>query len=283
MLDTLIAPLQFPFMLNAFGIAIIIAFPSAILSCFLVLKGWALMGDSVSHATLPGIVLAFILGLPLIAGAFAAGMVCATGIGYLANNCRVKYDALMGVVFAGMFGIGMLMVTAIDSNVHLTHVLFGNMLGISHHDLLVSGLLALVIVAILLLKWRDFLLYAFDPAQARASGLNPALLHYLLLACMSLTIVATLTSVGLILAVALMVTPGAIAFLLVRSFARMLLVAVAACLLALLAGAYLSFFIDSDTAATVVLLLTLMFVAAFVYRLHVTHGHSRRRVARPHN
>lgn len=276
MLDTLLMPFQFAFMLNAFGIATLVAFPSAILSCFLVLKGWALMGDAVSHATLPGIVLAWIVGLPLIAGAFAAGMVCATGIGYLSNNCRVKYDAIMGVVFAGLFGVGMLLYTAINTNVHLTHVLFGNMLGTSHKDLLTSGLLAITIVAILLLKWRDFLLYAFDPVQARASGLNTTLLHYLLLACMSLTIVATLTSVGLILAVAVMVTPGAIAFLLVRSFARMLVVAIVANLFALLAGTYLSFFIDSDSAATVVLVLSALFVVAFVHRLGATRRHSQR-------
>lgn len=279
-LHSLWLPLQFTFMQNALSIALIVAFPTALLSCFLVLKGWALMGDSVSHATLPGIVLAWIFGLPLVAGAFGAGMGCAVLMGYLAQNSRVKYDAIMGVVFSGMFGAGVIMYTSVHTNQHLSHVLFGNMLGIGRQDLLTSGLIAIAVSATLLLKWRDFLLHAFDPAQARACGLNTTLLHYGLLVCLSLTIVATLTSVGLILAVALLVTPGAIAFLVVRSFGRMLVVAVAACLLALLCGAYVSFFMDSAPAPTVVLILTGLFMLAFLYRLRVTRRHSQRRVAR---
>ena len=274
-LDTLLLPFQFPFMQNAFLIALIIAPPTALLSCFLVLKGWALMGDAVSHAVLPGVVLAWILNLPLIVGAFAAGMTCALLTGYLSHNSRVKQDTVMGVVFSGMFGVGIIMYTSITTNEHLDHILFGNMLGVGTEDLLTAGVIALGVSAVLLLKWKDFLLHAFDPAQAQASGLKTGLLHYGLLAILSLTIVATLKAVGLILAVALLITPGAIAFLMVRSFGRMLAVAVAACLVTMLTGTYLSFFLDSAPAPTIVLVLTIIFVVAFLRRLQVTYATSK--------
>lgn len=275
MIDTLLQPFQFPFMQNAFWIALLVAPPTALLSCFLVLKGWALMGDAVSHATLPGIVLAWVLGLPLIVGAFVAGMTCAMVTGFLSHNSRVKQDTVMGVVFSGMFGVGIIIYTSIRTNQHLDHVLFGNMLGVGAQDLWTSGLIALAVSGLLALKWKDLLLHAFDPAQAQASGLRTSLLHYGLLAALSLTIVATLSAIGLILAVALLVTPGAIAFLLVRSFARMLWVSVLVCTLSMLAGTYASFFLDAAPAATIVLILTGVFILAFLRRLAITRRSSR--------
>ncbi|MFX0545053.1 metal ABC transporter permease [Roseovarius sp. S1116L3] len=275
MIDTILLPFQFPFMQNAFWIALLVAPPTAMLSCFLVLKGWALMGDAVSHATLPGIVLAWTLGLPLIAGAFAAGMVCALTTGYLSHNSRVKEDTVMGVVFSGMFGLGIVMYTSITTNEHLDHILFGNMLGVGPKDLWTSGLIALAITGLLALKWRDLLLHAFDPAQAQASGLHTGLLHYGLLTALSLCIVATLSSVGLILAVALLVTPGAIAFLLVRSFGAMLWTSVLVCTASMIGGTYASFFLDSSPAATIVLILSAVFVAAFLRRIAITRRTSR--------
>ncbi|MDF1775158.1 MAG: metal ABC transporter permease [Rhizobiaceae bacterium] len=268
-------PFQFPFMQNAFWICLLVAPPTALLSCFLVLKGWALMGDAVSHATLPGIVLAWILGLPLIIGAFAAGMLCALATGFLSHNSRVKQDTVMGVVFSGMFGVGIIMYTSIHTNEHLDHILFGNMLGVGNADLWTSGLIALVVTALLVLKWKDLLLHAFDPAQAQASGLRTNVLHYGLLCALSLTIVSTLSSVGLILAVALLVTPGAIAFLMVRSFDKMLMVSVLVCLIAMLTGTYASFYLDSAPAATIVLILTGIFIAAFLRRLAITRKTSQ--------
>lgn len=278
--DTLLMPFEFSFMRNAFWIALCVAPPTALLSCFLVLKGWALMGDGASHATLPGVVLAWILGAPLIVGAFVAGMACVLATGYLSQNSRVKQDTVLGVVFSGMFAVGIVMYTWVHTNEHLSHVLFGNMLGISREDLMTSGVIGAAVSALLLLKWKDFVLHAFDPAQARASGLNTALLHYGLLVCLSLTIVATLTSVGLILAVGLVITPGAIAFLTVRSFGRMLVVSVGVCLASMLGGAYLSFFIDSATAPTIVLVLTALFILAFVFRLTTSRRNSRRKAMR---
>jgi manganese/iron transport system permease protein len=216
-----------------------------------------------------------VLGLPLIVGAFAAGMLCAIATGFLSHNSRVKQDTVMGVVFSGMFGVGIIMYTSIHTNEHLDHILFGNMLGIGGADLWTSGLIALIVTALLVLKWKDLLLHAFDPAQAQASGLRTNVLHYGLLCVLSLTIVSTLSSVGLILAVALLVTPGAIAFLTVRSFDKMLIVSVVVCLFAMLLGTYASFFLDSAPAATIVLVLTAIFIVAFLRRLATTRKTSR--------
>lgn len=274
MIDTLLQPFTFPFMRDAFLICLIVAPPTALLSCFLVLKGWALMGDAVSHAVLPGIVLAYIWGLPLIFGAFAAAMVTALATGFLSDNSRVKSDTVMGVVFSGMFGLGIVMYVALRTNVHLDHILFGNMLGIQPEDIATAGWISLLVCACLLLKWKDLMLQAFDPAQARASGLPVRLLHYGLLTILSLTIVATLSSTGLILAVGLLIAPGAIAFLTVRRFGAMLIMAVVVNLIGMLGGVYASFFLDSAPAATIILVLTAMFILAFLRRLSVNRRRS---------
>lgn len=279
MMDSLLAPFAFGFMQNAFLIALIISVPTALLSCFLVLKGWALMGDAISHAILPGVVVAYIIGIPLLIGAFAAGMVCALSTGFLSQNSRVKQDTIMGVVFSGMFAIGLTLYVGINTNVHLDHILFGNMLGIGPEDLWQAGVISAVVTVFLVLKWKDWLLHAFDPAQAKACGLPVGWLHYGLLIILSLTIVATLSSVGLVLAVGLLIAPGAIAFLLVRQFTRMLWVAALVCLSAMLSGCYLSFFLDSSPAATIILVLTVMFLAAFAMRMTINRRRSAQMMA----
>jgi manganese/iron transport system permease protein len=275
-IDTLLLPFRFGFMQNAFLISILVSVPTALLSCFLVMKGWALMGDAVSHAVLPGIVLAYILGLPLIIGAFAAGMTCAVATGYLANNSRVKQDTVMGVVFSGMFGLGIVLYVSVETEMHLDHILFGNMLGVDATELWTAGIISAGVGLMLALKWRDWLLHSFDPAQAQASGLWVGWLHYGMLTALSLTIVATLSAVGLILAIGLLIAPGAIAFLLVRQFKTMLWVAVAVCMSAMLLGTYASFFIDSAPAPTIILILTAMFIAAFIRRQRQTRLMTRR-------
>ncbi|MBP1887784.1 metal ABC transporter permease [Sinorhizobium mexicanum] len=264
-LDMLLAVFEFEFMRNALLISVLIAIPTAMLSCFLVLKGWSLMGDAISHAVFPGVVISYIVGLPLAVGAFAAGMCCALLTGYLKENSRIKQDTVMGIVFSGMFGFGLVLYTKIQSDVHLDHILFGDMLGIGWGDILETGLIALLAAGILGLKWRDLLLHAFDPAQARAVGLPVGWLHYGLLAVLSLTIVGALKAVGLILAIAMLIAPGAIAFLLTRTFGGMLIVAVLVAVVASFAGVYLSFFIDSAPAPTIVMLMTIIFLAAFAY------------------
>ena len=204
MIDTLLLPFQFPFMQQAFAIALLVAVPSALLSCFLVLKGWSLMGDAVSHAVLPGVVLAYIAGIPLAIGAFAAGMFCALATGYLKENSRIKEDTVMGVVFSGMFGLGIVLYTKIQTEVHLDHILFGDMLGVSWSDVAETGVIALACVAAIMIFRRDLLLHAFDAQHAQAIGLPVRLLHYGLLSVLSLTIVGALKAVGIILAIALL-------------------------------------------------------------------------------
>ena len=263
-LTTLLEPFQFSFMVNALVISTIVAVPCALLSVFLVLKGWALMGDAMSHAVFPGIVLAWIAGIPLAIGAFIAGLFCAVATGYLDDNSRIKRDTIMGIVFSGMFGAGLVLYVAIQSEVHLDHILFGDMLGISASDIGQTAVIALAIALIIGLKWRDFLLHAFDPNQAKASGLRCGLLHYGLLCMIALTIVATLKSVGIILSISLLIAPGAIALLLTRRFVSALLLATVIAVGCSLAGVWLSFYLDSAPAPTIVVLFTALFVLAFV-------------------
>ena len=267
MIQSLLAPFQFAFMQNAFLIAIIVAVPTALLSCYLVLKGWALMGDAVSHSILPGVVVAYLFNFPLIIGAFAAGMFCAVAVGFLKENSRVKQDTIMGVVFSGMFAFGIVLYTKLDTNIHLDHILFGNMLGVGADDLSTAFLVSLAVTAAIALKWKDLLLHSFDPAHARVAGLPNRLIHYGLLSMLSLTIVATLSAVGLILAIGLLISPGAIAFLVTRRFGPMLLVSVIVTELAMVGGIYASFFLDSAPAPTIILILALLFIAAFTARL----------------
>lgn len=266
MIEELLLPFQFAFMNNAFIITAIIAVPTSLLSCYLVLKGWSLMGDAISHAVLPGVVFAYIVNIPLIIGAFGAGMICALATGFLKENSRVKQDTVMGVVFSGMFGLGLVMYTKIHTDVHLDHILFGNMLGVSANDIITTGTISLLVSAIIIAKRRDLLVHAFDPAQAKAIGLPVGLLHYGLLAALSLTIVATLKAVGIILAIGLLIAPGAIAFLLTKRFERMLVIAVIVTLISGFGGIYLSFYIDSAPAPTIVLLLSAIFIVSFIWQ-----------------
>ena len=262
--NELMLPFAFPFMQQAFLITIMVAVPMALLSCFLVLKGWSLMGDAISHAVLPGIVLAYIFAIPLAIGAFAAGMVCALSTGYLKENSRLKEDTVMGVVFSGMFGFGLILFPATPSDIHLDHILFGDMLGVSWRDIGESALIAGLATAFVWFLRRDLLLHSFDALHARAIGLPVRLLHYGLLAVLSLTIVAALKAIGIILAIAMLVAPGAIAFLITRTFERMLIIAVIIGIGSAFAGIYASFFIDSAPAPTVVLVMTAIFVAVFI-------------------
>lgn len=263
-LDLLLQPFTLPFMRDAFVIALLVAVPTGLLSCFLILKGWSLMGDAISHAVLPGVVLAYIAGLPLALGAFASGMFCALATGYLKENSRIKEDTVMGVVFSGMFGLGIVLYTKIETEVHLDHILFGDMLGVEWADLLQSGAIAALVVAAIGLKWRDLLAHAFDAQHARAIGLPVRLLHFGFLSLLSLTIVGALTATGIILTIAMLIIPGAIAFLLTKSFGRMLIASVAIAVTASLLGVYLSFHIDSAPAPTIVLLMTACFVTTFL-------------------
>jgi len=263
MIDFL-APFQHQFMINGMLITAIVAVPMALLSCFMILKGWALLGDAMSHAVFPGVVLAYILGFPFAVGAFVAGLFCALATGFLQNNSRIKQDTVMGVVFSGMFAVGLVLFTNIRSDVHLDHVLFGHLLGVSPKDIVKTAAIAVLLTLVLVAKWRDFLLLVFDPMAARALGLRVTLLHYGLLTMISLAIVASLQAVGVILSISFLIAPGANAFLLSRRLSHMLILAVVIAVGTAFLGVYASFFIGSASAPTIVVVQALLFILIYI-------------------
>lgn len=264
-MNALLEPFRYPFMVDAMIVGVAVGAVCAVLSCYLVLKGWSLMGDAISHAVLPGIVLAYAIGLPLAVGAFLSGLFCAVATGYIKANTRVKEDTVMGVVFTGLFAFGLVLFTKIKSDLHLDHILFGNILGLEAGDLRNTLIVGGLTLAVILALRRDLLLFCFDPAQARAIGLRTKLLYYLLLSLLAMTIVVSLKAVGIILVIAMLVTPGCIAYLLTDRFDRMLVIATAAAVGSSLTGVYASFFLNASTAACIVLVQALVFVATVFF------------------
>jgi len=265
LMEKLLEPFQFPFMTDAMFVGASVAAVCAVLSCFLVLKGWSLMGDAISHAVLPGIVIAYAIGAPLALGAFASGLFCAVSTGFIKAHSRVKEDTVMGVVFTGLFAFGLVLFTKIKTDLHLDHILFGNILGIEPRDLIESCAVAGITLVIVLTLRRDLLLFCFDPNHARAIGLPTQFLYYLLLSLLAATIVAALKAVGIILVIAMLVTPGCIAYLLTDRFNRMLWIATGSAVFSSLAGVYVSFFLDASTAACMVLVQALIFLLVLVF------------------
>jgi manganese/iron transport system permease protein len=210
-------------------------------------------------------VIAFVLGIPLAIGAFAAGLSCALATGYLKENSRIKEDTVMGIVFSGMFGFGLVIFTKVETDQHLLHILFGNMLGVTLRDLGETALIAGATLIVVLLKRRDFLVYCFDPNHARVIGLPVRALHYGLLVLLSLTIVSSLKAVGIILVIAMLVAPGATAYLLTDSFERMLVIATTIAITSSALGTLVSFHVDGATGACIVLIQFMIFVLAFLF------------------
>ena len=257
-------PLQYEVMQQAMLIAVLVCAPCAVLSCYLILKGWSLMGDAVSHAVLPGIILAYVVGLPLAVGAFAAGLFCALATGFLKDHSRVKEDTVMGVVFSGMFALGVVLYTKIETDQHLDHILFGNLLGVRTSEMIEMAVTALIVLSIVIVKRRDLLLYCFDPEHARTINLPVTWLHYGLLILLSLTIVASIRAVGIILVVAMLIAPGAIGFLVTSRFDKMLAIAVASASISAIVGTLWSFHIDAATGPAIILVQAALFLVAFV-------------------
>lgn len=265
LIEYLIEPMQYAFMQRALFMAILVGLVCAIFSCFLVLKGWSLMGDAVSHAVLPGIVLAYILAIPLSIGAFVAGLFCAVATGYVKDNSRLKEDSVMGIIFSGMFALGLVIYLKVQPDIHLDHILFGNILGVQTADLLETGIICALTMLVIILRRHDLLLYCFDQAYARAIGLPVKLIHYTLLVMLSLTIVASLKAVGVILVIAMLIAPGAIAYLLSNRFGSMLIIASCVAVGSSIVGVFVSFYLDADTGATIVLIQTIIFILTFMF------------------
>lgn len=266
LVDQVLLPFQLPFMQQAFLIALSVAIPCALLSSFLILKGWSLMGDAISHAVLPGIVIAYVVGFPLSLGAFLAGMACALFTGFVKENSRVKEDTVMGIVFSGMFALGLVLFVKVDSGLHLDHFLLGNMLGTSWNQIGESTAIAVFCSCVILFKHKDFLLNAFDPQHSTAIALPTRWLHYGLLALIALAITSALKAVGIILAISFLIAPGAIAFLISRRFTVMMGLSVLIAVTATVLGTWTSFFIDSAPAPTIVLIMSAWFALTFMWQ-----------------
>lgn len=261
----LIEPFQLGFMLRALWVSAFVGVVCAVLSCYITLKGWSLMGDAVSHAVVPGVVVAYALGLPFSLGAFVFGFGATVAIGYVKAKTRLKEDAVIGVIFTGFFAFGLVLATKIPSNIDLFHILFGNVLGISDQDIIQTLIAGITTLVIILLRRKDLLLFCFDPNHAKAIGLNTQMMYYTLLSVLALTIVTALQTAGIVLVVAMLITPGATAYLLSDRFDHMLIISVAMSVLSCLSGTYFSYYLDASTGGCIVVLMTLFFIAAMVF------------------
>lgn len=265
MVETLLTPLHYDYMLKAIGVSAVIGGVCAFLSCFVTLKGWSLMGDALSHSVVPGVAVAYYAGWPFAAGAFVTGLLAAVGMGFVKTKTRLREDAVIGVVFTAFFALGLLLISLYPSHVDLRSIVFGNILGISNPDIVQVLVIAGVTLAVLGCKWRDLLLFCFDPNQARALGLNTTVLHFTLLTLLSATAVAALQTVGACLVVAMLVTPGATAYLLTDRFGKMIGIATSLGVGTSVVGAYASYFFDGSTGGCIVTLQSALFVAALVF------------------
>lgn len=264
-MDALILPLQYDFMVKAIIVSSVVGIVCALLSCLLILKRWSLMGDAVSHSVLPGVVLAYVIGIPFSIGAFVFGLGSVLGIGYIKQKVRLKDDAVIGIVFTTLFALGLVLVSKVPSNIDLMHILFGYVLGISDADAWQVGIIAVSVIAVLLVLRRSLLLYAFDPAHMGAIRLRVQFYHYLLLVLLALTVIASVQTVGIILVIAMLITPGAIAHLWTDRFDRMLAIAVGASVVACIVGAYSSYYFDVSTGGAMVLILGVLFLLTFLF------------------
>lgn len=274
--DFLLEPLGYDFMQRAFLVTVTAAIVCGVLSCWLVLIGWSLMGDAVSHAVLPGVVIAYLLGTPFAVGALIFGLGAVALIFLVRSTSRVKEDAAIGVVFTTLFALGLVLISVVPSQTDLGHILFGNLLGVSAADLVQVLVLGALTLTVLVLKRRDLTLYAFDPMHAHAIGLNPKALGALLLGLLALTVVVALQAVGVVLVVAMVIIPGATAYLLTDRFARMLVIAPSIAATCAAVGIYASYYLDAASGGMVVLTMGVAFALAYLFAPR--HGIVARRV-----
>lgn len=263
--DVILEPLQYEFMVRALIATGMAAIVCAVLSCWLVLVGWSLMGDAVSHAVLPGVVIAYIVGAPFALGALVFGLLAVALIGLIRDTSRIKEDAAIGIVFTTLFALGLVLISVTPSQTDLGHIIFGNILGVSAAELWQIGILAAAAFAVLVIKRRDLTLYAFDSMHAHAIGLNPRMLGALLLGVLALTAVVALQVVGVILVIAMLIIPGATAYLLTDRFGRMLVIAPAISVVCSIAGIYLSYWLDAASGGLVVLVQGAAFALVYLF------------------
>lgn len=281
LLNWLAEPMLYGFMTRALIVTVAAALVCSVLSCWLILMGWSLMGDAVSHAVLPGVALAYIVGVPFSIGAFVFGAGAVALIGIVRSTTKLKSDTVIGVVFTTLFAVGLAIISKTPSQTDLSHILFGNVLGVTDGEFVQVLVLGLITLAAVLFKRRDLTLFAFDRTHAHALGLNTRWLSTLLLGLLALTVVVALQAVGIILVVAMLITPGATAFMLTRRFPVMLAAAASISVLTAVVGIYASYYWDASTGASVVLAQSTVFVLAYVFaprhgmiaRARIRHTH----------
>lgn len=259
------APLQYEFMVKAIFVSALVGMVCAALSCYMTLKGWSLMGDAVSHAVLPGVAVAYMLNIPLAIGAFVFGVGSVMAIGFIKSQTRIKEDTVIGLVFTGFFALGLVLISKVRSSIDLTHILFGNVLGIADADIVQTVIISIFTLVALAILRKDLILFCFDSTHARSIGLNTTFLYYVLLSLLSLTAVAALQTVGIILVVAMLVTPGATAYLLSDRFDIMMLIAMVSGIFSSVMGTYISYYLDASTGGCIVILQTLVFIIAMIF------------------
>jgi manganese/iron transport system permease protein len=264
-MNTWLTPFQYDYMLTALWTSTLIGGVCGLLSGFITLKGWSLMGDALSHAVVPGVALAYLAGLPFAVGAFTSGLLAAGAMALVKMKTPVREDAVIGIVFTSFFALGLLLISIFPSRVNLKSIIFGNILGIAPADVLQVVIVSAICLLVIAFKWRDLLLFCFDPSQARALGLPVGFLHVLLLLLLSATAVAALQAVGAILVIAVLVTPGATAYLLTDRFGVLLLLGAAIGAGTAFIGAYASYFLNGETGGCIVTLQTLVFLAALIF------------------
>ena len=262
---TLLEPFSYGYMVNAMWVSALTGAVCAFLSAYLMLKGWSLIGDALSHAIVPGVAGAYILGLPFALGAFISGGLAAAAMLFLNRRTRLKEDAIIGLIFTSFFGLGLFMVSLSPTSVNIQTIIMGNVLAISPGDTLQLAIIGFVTLAILTAKWRDLMAAFFDENHARAIGLHPDRLKVLFFALLAASTVAALQTVGAFLVVAMVVTPGATAYLLTDRFPRLIALSVAIGALSSFFGAYASYFLNGATGGIIVVTQTLIFLTAFVF------------------
>ena len=270
MIATLLEPFGYAYMVNAIWVSALVGCVCGFLSAYLMLKGWSLIGDALSHSIVPGVAGAYILGLPFAAGAFLSGGLAAAAMLFLNRRTKLKEDAIIGMIFTSFFGIGLFMVSLSPASVNIQTIVLGNILAITPEDTLQLAIIGGVTLVILLLKWKDLMVTFFDENHARSIGLNPAALKVLFFTLLSASTVAALQTVGAFLVVAMVVTPGATAYLLTDRFQRLILLAAGIGAGTSLVGAYLSYFLDGATGGIIVVLQTAIFLTTFL--LAPKHG-----------
>ncbi|MBY5781532.1 MULTISPECIES: metal ABC transporter permease [Rhizobium] len=280
MIADLLQPFTYEYMVNAMWVSALVGGVCAFLSCYLMLKGWSLIGDALSHAIVPGVAGAYMLGLPFSIGAFFSGGLAAAAMLFLNQRTKLKEDAIIGLIFSSFFGLGLFMVSLQPMAVNIQTIVLGNILAITPEDTLQLAIIGFVSLAVLLVKWKDLMVTFFDESHARSIGLNPTALKVIFFTLLSASTVAALQTVGAFLVICMVVTPGATAYLLTERFPRLLVIAVIIGSMTSFVGAYASYFLDGATGGIIVVLQTAIFLIAFFFA--PKHGMlaARRRAAR---